>query len=809
MSYIGQVGLLDVVLCDVRMGLDGAVYVLADQKPGKLVKLTPKIVSACKLQRDPANIRIYGGRYRLIKFGMSSLKTRNMLCRMFMRLLVCLCALNACYTSAQVTSELRTEQTFIELQPQASAPKLVRLALAGGTSWQNDRSETLIGSAEMGGKLTKLLWKFNRQASRADARNVSFVYDCANPRLRLVWEWKAPASSGPLEHSTHIENLDSREIWIPLQDSLIFSFATEPTVKLRHFYIDKGAGKPSAVGVHEGDLAVGYRWTAFSSTYAHTAPNQVREIIPWFAVQNSGNSQTGWYVGVEFSGRTRLLLDRTSKSLHGVVGLNPEPGPFRTRLKPHDSFDTPTVFIGAYSDGLDGLGNVLRPWVRNVLGNPRAWRDPKYPLLVNNSWGSGMQVDETLAGRMIRDSAELGLEMFHVDAGWFRGVGDWYPDPKKFPHGLAAVADDAHRHGLRFGIWVDWTQAGLDTQPGALNIHDPKVRDWTVSDLPPDWKPQPFKGQTIDIGVPDAQAYAQRELNRLVDDYRLDMLEHDGYLVAQGCVRRDHPHAPPDSLHISIAPDSGNHIVESSNSTDVSYHAVKAYYAIYSKLRRDHPNLLLEICNDGGRMVDFGSAAHGDYFSITDTYDPLSNRRAFYDASHVLPPAMLEAYVEKWPTPQIENFRYMLRSGMMGWLTIMLDTTAWNEEEHAAAKLEIKLYKEQLRPLIRDAALYHIAPRPDGLHWDGIEYFDSKRDKGVVYAFRGSNPGDDNYVFRVKGVAPAKTYRLHFQDGSAPDRSMTGRELLDSGVALHLPIPKSSELVFINSTSLRSNPLSP
>jgi len=791
------------------MCLDGAVYVLADQKPGKLLKLTPKIVSACKLQRDPANIRIYGGRYRLIKFGMSSLKTRNMLCRMFMRLLVCLCALNACYTSAQVTSELRTEQTFIELQPQASAPKLVRLALAGGTSWQNDRSETLIGSAEMGGKLTKLLWKFNRQASRADARNVSFVYDCANPRLRLVWEWKAPASSGPLEHSTHIENLDTREIWIPLQDSLIFSFATEPTVKLRHFYIDKGAGKPSAVGVHEGDLAVGYRWTAFSSTYAHTAPNQVREIIPWFAVQNSGNSQTGWYVGVEFSGRTRLLLDRTSKSLHGVVGLNPEPGPFRTRLKPHDSFDTPTVFIGAYSDGLDGLGNVLRPWVRNVLGNPRAWRDPKYPLLVNNSWGSGMQVDETLAGRMIRDSAELGLEMFHVDAGWFRGVGDWYPDPKKFPHGLAAVADDAHRHGLRFGIWVDWTQAGLDTQPGALNIHDPKVRDWTVSDLPPDWKPQPFKGQTIDIGVPDAQAYAQRELNRLVDDYRLDMLEHDGYLVAQGCVRRDHPHAPPDSSRISIAPDSGNHIVESSNSTDVSYHAVKAYYAIYSKLRRDHPNLLLEICNDGGRMVDFGSAAHGDYFSITDTYDPLSNRRAFYDASHVLPPAMLEAYVEKWPTPQIENFRYMLRSGMMGWLTIMLDTTAWNEEEHAAAKLEIKLYKEQLRPLIRDAALYHIAPRPDGLHWDGIEYFDSKREKGVVYAFRGSNPGDDNYVFRVKGVAPAKTYRLHFQDGSAPDRSIAGRDLLDSGVALHLPIPNSSELVFINSTSLRSNPLSP
>jgi hypothetical protein len=41
-------------------------------------------------------------------------------------------------------------------------------------------------------------------------------------------------------------------------------------------------------------------------------------------------------------------------------------------------------------------------------------------------------------------------------------------------------------------------------------------------------------------------------------------------------------------------------------------------------------------------MVDFGSAVHGDYSSISDAYDPLSNRRAFFDASYLLPPAMLE-----------------------------------------------------------------------------------------------------------------------------------------------------------------------
>ena len=52
---------------------------------------------------------------------------------------------------------------------------------------------------------------------------------------------------------------------------------------------------------------------------------------------------------------------------------------------------------------------------------------------------------------------------------------------------------------------------------------------------------------------------------------------------------------------------------------------------------------------------------------------------------------MLESYVEKWPVPWIENFHYMLRSGMMGWFTIMLDTNAWTQEQHEAAKEEVYL----------------------------------------------------------------------------------------------------------------------
>ena len=697
----------------------------------------------------------------------------------------------------QTTAQLRTADTELTIETSASAPRLASLAFPGLPKWENRASETLIASVEIEGKSTMVNWTFNRDASQITEQRVFFVYECATPHLRLTWEWRLRQTYGPLEHEIRIENLDGREIWIPMQDSLAFDWQVASNDALRQMFVEKGANAPSAAGTHEVSLTDGYHWTGTASTYGDIDEREPREIIPWTLVERNDSAHSGWYAGIEFSGRTRVALAREKDSLKGALGLNPDPAPFRTRLAAGEVFETPVVFLGGFRDGVDWAGNVLRRWVRTTLGNPETWKNPNYPLVVNNSWGGGMDVNEDVARRMIRDAAELGIEMFHVDAGWFRAVGDWYPNPQKFPHGLAIVADEAHQRGLKFGLWVDWTQAGLSTEPGALNARDSKVRDWMVTDLPADWQPEAFKGQTIDIGVPEAKQWAEREVDRIITDYHLDMLEHDGYLVAHGCDRTDHPHAAPDPLNKCIYKSWGAYWVDSSNSTDVSYHAVRAYYDIYSRMRKQHPGLMFEICADGGRMVDFGTAAHGDYFSITDTYDPVSNRRAFYDTSHVLPAAMLESYVEKWPTPRIENFRYMLRSGMMGWLTVMIDTSSWSAEQHQAAREEIELYKKELRGLIRDADLYHVSARPDGIHWDGLEYWDSQRKRGVVYAFRGKTEKERAHPFPLQGLQADKRYRLSFHDHSAADRVVKGRELMHGGHRVRLAIANSSELIFL------------
>jgi len=547
------------------------------------------------------------------------------------------------YDGRAVAGELASADTAIAVEAGEQAPRLTTLRLRGASVWKNRTDEALPDHVEVRGVAQPLVWRLDRASSRFESRQIELVYTTESPRLNLVWRWRVRAAYGPIEHTLLIRNLGKETLWLPLQPSFRFDWVIDPQSALERFWVEKGADSPSVQGTHLDALHDGDAWEGTSSTYARPIANQPREMIPYLMVEEPGGARRGWYVGIEFSGRTRITLRREAASLRGEAGLNPVPGPYRTRLPPGGIFATPTIFIGAFRGGADGAGNILHRWVREVLNNPRTLADPSYPLMVNNSWGNGMVVEETLARRMIVDSAQLGLEMFHLDAGWFRDVGDWQADPAKFPHGIASVADFAHRHGLRFGLWIDWTQAGTSNRPGALNVHDPAIRDWLIADPPAGWKhSEPFKGITIDLGVPAAKAWAENELERTVSDYHLDMLEHDGYLVAQGSSRADHLAAPPQASSERVYEDSGYLWVDSSNSTDVSYHATRAYYELYERLRARHPQLLLEVCNDGGRMVDFGSAAHADYFSITDTYDPLSNRRAFYDASHVLPPAMLD-----------------------------------------------------------------------------------------------------------------------------------------------------------------------
>ena len=333
--------------------------------------------------------------------------------------------------AAPAPSIVSNRDVQVALRAGEHAPRLEWMRGSPGNFWRNAGEEPLPAAVQINGANVPLTWRLKPALCQAGGRRAIFVYESANPHLRLLWQWEARATFGPVEHQITVQNLSAREVWLPMLDSLRLDWRIPSDRQLRNLYVEKGADTPSPQGTHLETVSDGYAWNGESSTYAFPQPGQAREIIPAEIVYSPGSPQPGWYAGIEFSGRTRIHLQRSAASLESTLGLNPDPGPFRTRLIAGGSFETPVVFLGAFSGGPDGAGNQLRPWVRAVLGNPLTWKDPSYPLTVNNSWGSGMQVDEALALRMIADSRALGLEMFHIDAGWFRGVGDWVPRPKE------------------------------------------------------------------------------------------------------------------------------------------------------------------------------------------------------------------------------------------------------------------------------------------------------------------------------------------------------------------------------------------
>ena len=114
-----------------------------------------------------------------------------------------------------------------------------------------------------------------------------------------------------------------------------------------------------------------------------------------------------------------------------------------------------------------------------------------------------------------------------------------------------------------------------------------------------------------------------------------------------------------------------------------------------------------------------------------------------------------------------------------------------------AARQAISFYKTNLRPLIRQAQLFHISARPDGVHWDGMEYWDPAQHRGIVFAFRGSSKDESEHHFVLAGLDPQQHYHLHFEDGSSPDTELTGRSLMSTGLTVILKLPLSSELISV------------
>jgi hypothetical protein len=217
-----------------------------------------------------------------------------------------------------------------------------------------------------------------------------------------------------------------------------------------------------------------------------------------------------------------------------------------------------------------------------------------------------------------------------------------------------------------------------------------------------------------------------------------------------------------------------------------------------------------EECDCGAAWKDYATLRRATVMAPTDVYDALSVRKAFYDASYAMPPAQLINLLE-WRGPSDAEMPVALRSTMTGavwwgmttgWTGIVLPSDMPSRIQPMMDNLT--LYTTRLRPLVREADLYHILPRPDGTSWDGIEYYNPANVSGAVMLFKPTTSPDTRTI-PIKGLDRAQTYAVTFQDRPAQNVSLTGAQLMDNGLSVTLTGTNQSEIIWLKGDGATAN----
>ena len=188
----------------------------------------------------------------------------------------------------------------------------------------------------------------------------------------------------------------------------------------------------------------------------------------WVAVRDG--QLRGLFAGWEFDGRTKASVRH--EGTDGRLELAASILDLYHPVEPNEEFAMPIAFLGLYHGDFDEAGYRTQRFVEAVLAKPAP--EKGFPYVSWDSWGYERKVDDTTLRRNAELAAAAGVELFVVDLGWARMLGDWFADASKFPSGLRALSDYVHSLGMKFGLHFALAEA--DPQSPVLRANP----DWTA-----------------------------------------------------------------------------------------------------------------------------------------------------------------------------------------------------------------------------------------------------------------------------------------------------------------------------------------
>ncbi|HYH12832.1 MAG TPA: glycoside hydrolase family 36 protein [Thermomicrobiales bacterium] len=503
---------------------------------------------------------------------------------------------------------------------------------------------------------------------------------------------------------------------------------------------------------------------------------------PWAALTGPDPDAGGVLAALEYGGRWELRADR--QGTDGPLTLSFAPDGIEPRLGAGERWVSPAAWIGAFPTDLDSAAAVMHRYIRGTVLPPTA---SDFPWVQYNTWFSYYcELDEQTLLAEADLAAELGVEVFYVDAGWWvgnpmrrdrfsSGLGNWVENRDKFPSGLRAFADEIRARGMHFGIWVE---------PERVDVRTATTGTWQ-----PDWIarmadgryvrcpwPQDTDTAWLCFGHPDTQAWAERWIGDLVDGLGVRWLKWDSNYW-DVCHSDDHGHGTTDGERAQL----------------------EGVYAVMDRLRERFPGLIIENCAGGATRFDFAITRQTHAAWLNDASEP-AHRSRFHNAgaSYLFPLSMLNAWVTESEHENVNGqdlpdpvWRAVIRSRMIGAMGFSCRIGTWSESTRAVAREEVERYKTEIRPLLRTGAFYHLLPQPeipsrDLPTPDTWEAYQLSADDGgthVVLAFRNMSP--ESRLSVPLRVEPDHEYDIKVEGTSSVRRS--GADLRERGIDLTCP----------------------
>jgi len=427
-----------------------------------------------------------------------------------------------------------------------------------------------------------------------------------------------------------------------------------------------------------------------------------------------------WAAHVAWSGDSTVWLERSSLGV-SVLGGGELLSPGEVVLGAGESCTGPWLVLVWSGDGLDGLSDRIHPWVRSWSTN----QSPRPVVL--NTW-EAVYFDHSLAGLepLVDAAAQVGVERFVLDDGWFRGrtddrraLGDWFVDEEKWPGGLRPLIDRVTDAGMQFGLWVEPEMVSPDSD---LAREHP---DWLLGGADsPTWRNQ----LVLDLAHPAAWTYVYERLDALLTQYPIASLKWDHNRDVLG------PYAHRQTL---------------------------ALYRLLAAVRTAHPGVELESCASGGARIDLGILPLVDRVWTSDTNDPLERQSIQRWTGLLVPPEYLGSHLgaaRAHTTGRTAALSFRLITALFGSAGIEWDLTEATPDELSAIARWTAVYRAE-RGLLHGGSVVRADVSDPAWLTHGVVSSDRSRALFAVAA-TGTAEAALPPPLRLPGLEPDRRYRV-------------------------------------------------